>query len=1110
MDGKEESLGRSQMRREAPFGEPSSSKSKPDKLKSNKGKAKTNFQDGSDDAATETDVAAEKLDDANPVTKSLSHLSLPFDHDSGEAESSERQSQYYQVYEFSAYDLHDQGPAEVPRPASGTAYEHKYAHARNPKVDNAGYHPQDQVSGSGEYVYEARELDYRREIDRVDDHRFWQPQRPHGFRRSMNTPSLESSFPNLRANQLGELQYGLRYVCEEFRPKWSESKELFLPASLCAYYLGYNNVFSMADEKELSILSLKNGEFVNWKRLYLDREERDWVVSALAMFRTFGRLVVRDPEAHALDYSLMDSHMGDYDGTKEYRPPKLESTRLDKVLPPSDEVKRLRMKFLKDSRAAEQQLEEYLEGLTMLVERPLQLLGHINDLAEILDLIPPDLMEKVSPYAREVCKTSSDRASRTGTSGSLSNNQHFRLLVSQWELPSVIGEYGFKREGAVRSWLAQHLVVIGSKGKYKCSSCLELVEGYWGSSGDTAVSLLSEALTRARGNSFFHGSRSFPTLGSSSVTYAGTQSVLAVAVATEGDEIPFLEAICWICSALRKTTEANHRGNPFGPALSQALKYTLCQSRRRTPIQPRRYDFRKLKRLQHVDTEFLSEFCWTKLFKCAVAVESVLDRSWGRGLEIPFALMIELAAVENICTLNGQTALLGFHTILLPTAREDSTERVQWHFFSVDPKKGPLLPTHLESLLEVGSLKLDVETLKTTTCFLGWVNNANIMLGTEELVERREKMQSCRTLDPGITHLERDQVQGAVQVSFTMPIMSLNLQGGGVWKVTDDITERTRSSEYRQALNQARRKTCLLIDSHSKQAWYVPLLSVLFHLCHRYHQINKPPGSDERTPIPYIEPTPLADDAVIDAISQTPNLEVSGVHLSAIFHMLYLNVVHYPRHNCAEYVYANDLMDAVESARTYPRKVPLNDHRYSWPDLLPFANAADAVAVCTNIGPVLQVPPGSGNPACLCKDSLCNQLPEGRSYCAVHMSSLRHLWNPEEEYLGTERPGHEPSFRWNPRKPALTRRRYRISWFGAFWIPRTDPWRSWRCNGTSLWSKKETAVAVLQRTSLGSWGKWFDLNKLKPMESKESKKECPPCGVLSNIPKDGALVFGRY
>ena len=137
--------------------------------------------------------------------------------------------------------------------------------------------------------------------------------------------------------------------------------------------------------------------------------------------------------------------------------------------------------------------------------------------------------------------------------------------------------------------------------------------------------------------------------------------------------------------------------------------------------------------------------CWHELFQKGIISYRRISRNWGVGLEISFNLMVQLAAVENYFWLgdegvtedtdthSGGYLLYGFYTALIPTIFEPMQYSIQWHFES--SKSKIIDPHNLYSARKgVEWYKLrDYHYLAQSTCFVGWCEEANIMLGTKDL-----------------------------------------------------------------------------------------------------------------------------------------------------------------------------------------------------------------------------------------------------------------------------------------------------------------------------------------------------------------------------------------
>jgi hypothetical protein len=106
--------------------------------------------------------------------------------------------------------------------------------------------------------------------------------------------------------------------------------------------------------------------------------------------------------------------------------------------------------------------------------------------------------------------------------------------------------------------------------------------------------------------------------------------------------------------------------------------------------------------------------------------------------------MIQLAGVENYCWLGSQNEddqheidqhedggyiAFGFFSALIPISRRDDS--VQWHLEVKEDD--PLSLSEISSKHTTRLSKTNVEELSKLRCFLGWCENADILLGTSSL-----------------------------------------------------------------------------------------------------------------------------------------------------------------------------------------------------------------------------------------------------------------------------------------------------------------------------------------------------------------------------------------
>ena len=301
------------------------------------------------------------------------------------------------------------------------------------------------------------------------------------------------------------------------------------------------------------------------------------------------------------------------------------------------------------------------------------------------------------------------------------------------------------------------------------------------------------------------------------------------------------------------------------------------------------------------------------------------------------------------------------------------------------------------------------------------------------------------------------------------------------------------SDQYREALLSEEGNTCLLIDDKAKQAWLVPLLSVLLHMCHRFGQMQVSRGRPVN--IPHAIESPSGDDAVMGAIMNFGDQDIfaDGTILTAmttsqllfrqLFHgMLFrLRNVKLPVAEDSR-LFAVELMDIVTKRTTSPKEIKTQGANHSWAELVPFASLVDTIAVARDIGQAIQP---LSKQECNCSEP-CDELPVGRGYLAAHVSALRSLRGRGHSLFELDEAVTNGQIQFSP---------------SASWVPRHDPWM-WAgferptCQG--IWANAGLAQMILQKTCS------------KPEEAKLMLMRRKLVSVLKEIPRNGVVVFGRY
>ena len=148
-----------------------------------------------------------------------------------------------------------------------------------------------------------------------------------------------------------------------------------------------------------------------------------------------------------------------------------------------------------------------------------------------------------------------------------------------------------------------------------------------------------------------------------------------------------------------------------------------------------------------------------------------------------------------------------------------------------------------DDLLDFPIKEVDLDSIHRKRCFVGWHAKANIMLGTQHLVDGALQMEWSRSLRPVDRLLEKSGFEFGVQIAIEAGPLAATLLATQQYSLNPYMVQFIRSDQYREALLSEEGNTCLLIDDKSKQAWLVPLLSVLLHICHRFGQMQATRGA---------------------------------------------------------------------------------------------------------------------------------------------------------------------------------------------------------------------------------------------------------------------------
>ena len=255
------------------------------------------------------------------------------------------------------------------------------------------------------------------------------------------------------------------------------------------------------------------------------------------------------------------------------------------------------------------------------------------------------------------------------------------------------------------------------------------------------------------------------------------------------------KALVWLCQTLRVA--------PTGPSTrlfqSSAWNAVVYTEWRDDCVSA--YILKPLKDL-HISPD---NGCWQELSQSGIISYQSSTREWGCGLEISFNMMVQLTAVENYFWLedtgssdpeqlpSGGYLLYGFYTALVPTRQNLAMKRKQWHFESskdkiIDPRK-------LQSTQASWAKQPTCDHFASCTCFIGWCEVANIMLGTKALLETNTLAWSGLPTRSRTLHKKGNTLVGQLGTLNAIPIQA-TIQAETTFTYVNNIQTFSASDSY--------------------------------------------------------------------------------------------------------------------------------------------------------------------------------------------------------------------------------------------------------------------------------------------------------------------------
>lgn len=568
-------------------------------------------------------------------------------------------------------------------------------------------------------------------------------------------------------------------------------------------------------------------------------------------------------------------------------------------------------------------------------------------------------------------------------------------LRCRWDIPETLADIGqevgsdnVKVVGdTIRRAVGNSVVILGNADTFVCTTCQQHLEATWKNEGAMALRMFAAAIHRIKfgGNPVLEAEETGPSFESGHKRYARVHFTMYRSDTERRRNLVY--ALRWLCAAVRRPPSPDQRASMVEESTAgfEKLVWTFIEGQRWTWDKNGPYEL-AMWRSRPVRPQLPKPSCWTELFAEGVVIESLLTREWGKGLETSFELMVTLAGIENAWPVDGGLILLGFFTALVPVARHEKTNSVQWH---LEVLKDGVDPRRLESL-GVDWFRTDnMDLLKQSRCFIGWFEKAHIMLGTSKLAADKATRLERTTLPARerTIHLSGHELTG--QVGLSAGPFTGALQTTGTYRFHSNKQQYGAPEQFSNALYLHRKEVAFVIDAPTRRGWLVPMLSWILHLAHTcYFELC---SNKDDTPIPFAEASTEGAEATISALKAAGGKVIFGdgtedqMTLRQLWHRIFVNLweTHRdkedPQHDV---LFAAEAMDVALSRPSNLKEVRLSEESRHWAE---FAKLAKTTTVCAKLGNAIRPVPPSGK---LCE---CCTLLEERDFVAAHTWSLQQL-----------------------------------------------------------------------------------------------------------------------
>jgi hypothetical protein len=285
-------------------------------------------------------------------------------------------------------------------------------------------------------------------------------------------------------------------------------------------------------------------------------------------------------------------------------------------------------------------------------------------------------------------------------------------------------------------------------------------------------------------------------------------------------QLQMIWALSWICAAFRHSDLGS-------------IAYSSISLKAINKTEPSKNGTVMLS-LTPLEQTLETGYCWPTLFPTSVVAKnfSAAHRIEGKGLEISFADMVFASKCLSFVEYEKGLIAHGLTSVLLPVSELSKDDALQWHFES-KMNRGTQALENLSQILKRKEIddfhkELDPERLVKRRCFLGWAENADIMVGTKDYPrdfgwsEADKSAEKCRINSYSFTF--GSGFFGVVTATGSISTTPASLQPS----ILSPLVEK----DIYDIIAMGKDEYVLLYDTYKEIGWYLPRASMALHIAH--------------------------------------------------------------------------------------------------------------------------------------------------------------------------------------------------------------------------------------------------------------------------------------